>query len=192
MVEMHETIEIDEDKVKDIRNVEPKVVTADQTHEQLIDLLAKEMNKLLNGVTSDPDADAEDGEELLEIPFNIYKQLTPFRGSEDDPSPFPYCTIKFDSSRIDDVNQREEVNILMDFGIYYDKEDRQYQHIFFHIFNLVRHRFIADNFLDNYRCEPQMTFALSPEDEVTYPHYFAGIGMKWMIPGIGREADFWS
>ena len=187
MVDMTETIEIDESKVEEIRSVKPKITTADQTHEQLIDLLAKEMEKLLDGVLSNEDSDEEE-----KVPFKIYKQLTPFRGSEEDESPFPYCTIKFDQSKISDVDQREEVDILMDFGIYYDKEDRQYQHIFFHIFNLVRQRFLANNFLDNYRCEPEMTFALSPEDEVTYPHYFAGIGMKWMIPGISREADFWS
>ena len=183
-----EEFEVDLDKVTDeVKAVKPKTRTELQTQEQLQHALAEELKALLSKVISEDDDDEEKF-----VPFNVYEQLSPFRESEEEDSPFPYCVVKFDSSRVNNTSQREEVNILLDFGIYYDNIDRQYQHVFYHIYNIIRRRFLADNFLANFRCSPEMTLALTPTDEDTYPYYFAGIGMRWEIPGIDREVDFWN
>lgn len=155
------------------------------TQGQLVTRLADEIREL----TKDMLLPSPDGKERHMV---VYEQLLPLRESEEDVEPFPYCVVKFSSSQLKDVSERETVDILLDFGIYYDAPDRQYHYILFHIFNLLRRRFLADNFMENFRCEPEMTFALSPTDEETYPYFFGAVGMKWAVLGIEREVDFWN
>lgn len=183
---MVDEIELDLSKADQaLKEVKARRVTARQTQGQLLPLLAKEIGELTKHIWfAGPDGSKRR--------MAVYEQLLPLREDEEEPELFPYCVVKFSRSSLQNVSEREDVDILLDFGIYYDASDRQYQYIMFHIFNLVKKRFLADNFLENYRCEPEMTFALSPDDEATYPYYFGAIGMRWKIPGIDREVDFWN
>ena len=185
-INMSETFVIDEELVDEtIKTVKPVVKNAPQTQELLVDLLAKEIETL----TKDMKFPSPTGETKI----NIFKQLLPLhKTKEERKTDFPFILIKFERSNTTDVSQREQVSIALGIGLWYGYEDRQYQHYAYHIYNVIRKRFIADNFLENYRCEPEFSFALSPEDEETYPHYYAAIGMTWMIPGIDREVDFWN
>lgn len=186
MVEMNETFEIDEEVVDPaIRSVKPVIKNAPQTQELLVDALAEEIENLL----SDMKFPSPSGE-MTKI--NIYKQLLPLYEEGEGDSVFPYVLIKFERSNTVDVSQRQSVSIVIGIGLWYEDNDRQYQHYAYRIYNRIMKRFIANNFLENFRCEPEFSFALSPEDEVTYPHYYAAIGTTWMIPGIDREVDFWN
>lgn len=186
MVEMNETFEIDEKVVDpDIRSVKPVIKNAPQTQELLVDALAEEIENL----TSDLQFPSPGGGMTK---LHIFKQLLPLYGKEEKQSAFPYVLIKFERSNTVDVSQRQSVSIVIGIGLWYEDKDRQYQHYAYRIYNRIVKRFIANNFLENYRCEPEFSFALSPEDEVTYPHYYAAIGTTWMIPGIDREVDFWN
>lgn len=119
--------------------------------------------------------------------LHVFEQTLPRKSSEEDPEPFPYCVVKFDNSKVTNVGERQPVDIVLDFGIYYDNPDCQYQHTFHQIFEKIKGRFLDNNFLGSFRCEPEMAFALSPEDEITYPYYYAAVAMKWMIPGYERK-----
>lgn len=186
MSEMSETFVIDDELVDEsIKTVKPVVKNAPQTQELLVDAIVKELERL----TKDMRFPSPDGEKKL----NIFKQLLPLHRSKDGKnSDFPFILVKFERSNTVDVSQRQSVSIVLGIGLWYGDEDRQYQHYAYHIYNVIVKRFIADNFLENYRCEPEFSFALSPEDETTFPHYYAAIGMTWMIPGIDRETDFWN
>lgn len=185
-INMSETFVIDEELVDEtIKTVKPVVKNAPQTQELLVDLLAKEIEKL----TKDMKFPSPAGETNL----NIFKQLLPMHERKDErKTDFPFVLIKFERSNTSDVKERQSVSIVLGIGLWYGFNDRQYQHYAYHIYNVIMKRFIADNFLENYRCEPEFSFALSPEDEVTHPYYYAAIGMTWMIPGIDREVDFWN
>lgn len=154
------------------------------TIEVLMNKLADEIKTLTKDITFYD----ENGEKCN---LNTFQQVLPRAVSdEEDSSPFPYCVIKFDSSKIIDVRERQPVDIVLDFGIYYEKQDCQYQHTFFRVFEKIKRRFLDKNFIGPFRCEPEMAFALSRDDEVTYPYYYAGIAMKWMVPGYEREDDY--
>lgn len=153
------------------------------TPEILIKNLSKELVKLTKGIDL-YDIEGKRSE------LRAYEQMLPHKISEDDMDPFPYCVVKFDQSSITGVCERQPVDIELQFGIYYDKADCQYQHTYFTIFEKIKERFINQNFLGPFRCEPEMTFVLSPDDEVTYPYYYAGVAMKWMVPGYGRKDEY--
>lgn len=165
---------------QEVRDTVPKVRTGGQVQEQLMWCLGEEIKK----ITHDIDFRDSDGNKTE---LNIFYQLTPYTYEEDeDEGIFPYCQVIFQNSDNKDVNEREEIKILLGFGITYEAKDRQYQHIFFQIYNRFRRRFIEDNFLENFRCEPRMKLGFDSYDEYTYPKYYAWIETTWMIPGIDR------
>lgn len=185
-ITISETFEIDDSLIDEAaRTAKPVDKNAPQTQELLVDAIVKELKRLTKDMRfPSPDGDVE---------LNIFKQLLPLhKTKEEKKSDFPFILVKFERSDTTDVSQRQTVSIVLGIGLWYGDEDRQYQHYAYHIYNVIVKRFIADNFLENYRCEPEFSFALSPEDETTYPHYYAAIGMTWMIPGIDRERDFWN
>lgn len=185
MVEMNETFVIDEELIdEETRETVPKQTSAPQTQELLVDALAAELEKIL----SDIDFPSPEGGYTK---INIFKQLLPFHEKSEKNFFFPYVLIKFNNQKNTDVATRQETLIILNIGLWYEDNDRQYQHYAYRIYNTIAKRFISNNFLDNFRCEPEFEFALSPEDEETYPAYFAAMSMKWMIPGIDRELDFW-
>jgi hypothetical protein len=153
------------------------------TPEVLISELAKEIKK----ITKDVILYDEEGKQAA---LNAFEQMLPRNVSESDTEPFPYCVVKFDESSVTGVGERQPVLIELQFGIYYDKPDCQYHHTMLSIFEKIKARFIDKNFLGPFRCEPEMKFALSPDDDVTYPYYYGGVAMKWMVPGYERKDWF--
>lgn len=153
------------------------------TPEILVQKLCEEMKVLTKDITL-RDVEGKRCE------LNTFEQTLPRKISEEDADPFPYCVVRFDSSKVTGVRERQLVDIVIDFGIYYDNPDCQYQHTYHRIFEKMKERFIDKNFIGPFRCEPEMTFALSPEDDVTYPYYYAGVAMKWMVPGYERKDEY--
>lgn len=183
---MDEKIVVDYSKISEaVAKTDPVIQSGGQVQDQLMRKLADEIKRLADKV----DFYDTSGQK---VKLKVYQQLTPYRETEEDDDIFPYCVIKFDSSRMLEPGGREEVKLVLGFGIWVENKDRQYQHTFFNLYNRITRRFIGNNFLDNFRCEPEMSLALSPTDEETYPAYYAAIGMTWMIPGIDREVDFYS
>lgn len=154
------------------------------TPEKLIEMLADEIGK----ITKDVPLHDTDGKKCH---FHMFEQTLPRPQADgDEEKLFPYCVVRFEQNRVIDVRERQPVDIVLDFGIYYDNPDCQYQHTFFSVFEKIKRRFIINNFLGSFRAEPKMAFALSEEDDITYPFYYAGAKMTWMIPGIEREDEF--
>lgn len=122
--------------------------------------------------------------------LNTFEQTLPRKISEEDTEPFPYCVVRFTESKVTGVRERQPVTIMLDFGIYYDNPDCQYQHVYHRIFEKIKERFVNRNFIGAFRCEPDMTFVLSPDDDVTYPYYYAGAAMQWMVPGLERKDEY--
>lgn len=182
---MDERIEIDQEAIGELLNVPKKDPHAPLTEELLCHELADELRRL----TADMKLPKRDGTEGAP---NIFEQLLPMHEKQSEQNKdFPYLLVKFIDSNVVNMGERQPVSIVIGIGIYYENEDRQYQHYAFHIFNVIKKRFIENNFLGNFRCDPDgFSFALSPDDEITYPRYFAAIGMTWQVPGISRVSSF--
>ena len=197
---MVEEIEIDFSKIsQEVLDTDPLITSGGQTQEQLMFMLGKEIKE----ITKDVDFFDERGKKC---DLNIFYQLTPFHeeeyeaedeeDEEESKSDFPYCQIKFDTSEENvqpgTMTVREQVKIILGFAIYYEHKDRQYQHTFFQIYNRIKLRFIKKNILNNFRCVDKIRLALNPQDEETYPYYYAAVSMTWEIPGIDRGMDEFS
>lgn len=186
MVEIRDEINIDEAEIDiDARAKKPLVRTEPQTQGQLIHLLAEELKAMLKGILF-PHADGTARE------MKVYEQFEPYYDDDETDEAFPYCLVKFYESESKDVSVREEAQITIVFGMMYDDKDRQYAPYYFHLFNMIKRRFIANPFINNFRCLPEMGFALNPEDHIMWPYVFAAVYMKWLIPGIDSEVDFWN
>ncbi len=183
---VEERLDFDFDKIsEDVIRAKPKFTHEKQTQGQLVTAIADEIRNLVKDIPFP-------GKDGTYKTMTVYEQMEPYyEDDEDEDDKYPYCVVKYVSSKITGISQREEVTIVAGFGIMYEEADRQYAPYFYHIFNLIRKRFISDNFLNNFRCEPEMSFALSDNDDIRYPYYFGAVYMKWMIPGIDSEIDFW-
>ncbi len=100
---------------------------------------------------------------------------------------FPYCVVKIDNVRVTGITTRRAVDIILELGIFYEKEDCQYQHSMLTLFEKIQRRFLINPVIGAAECEPEMVFAVSPNDEDTHPYYFGGAALCFLIPTYERE-----
>lgn len=105
----------------------------------------------------------------------------------DTDAEFPYCVVKTDSIKVTGITKSRVVDIILELGIFYDKEDCQYQHSMLSLFEKIQKRFLTNPVLGAAECEPEMVFAISPNDEETQPYYFGGAALRFLIPNYERE-----
>ena len=74
------------------------------------------------------------------------------------------------------------------FQIFVDDVEMQGYYTLFSSLEKVRERFSKNNVLEEYYCDNKFTIALQDND--TYPFFFAGMEMKWNLPGIEKEEFF--
>lgn len=148
--------------------------------------------------------------------LNVFRQITPLaHGCEDEDiydsflkeseklnqddtdqpsteigSEFPYCVVKMDTTKVTGINAGRSVDLILEIGIYYDDQDRQYQHSMLTLFERIQRRFLTNPILGAAECVPDMVFAIAPNDEETAPYYFGGAALRFLIPIYEREDEY--
>lgn len=105
-------------------------------------------------------------------------------------SEFPYCVIKIDTTKVTGIREKRSVDVILEFGVFYDKPDRQYQHSMLTLFERIQRRFLIDPILGAAECVPDMVFAMDPEDEKNAPYYFGGAALRFLIPSYEKEDEY--
>lgn len=152
--------------------------------------LQKELIKELEPLFSQTEFRDENGEK---VKMRFFAQTLPRKESEDDPEPFPWCVVKLGRNDVKDVggllNQIQQVSLI--FGIYYDEKDCQYQHMMFTLFEKVKKRFLEKPILAGaFSALPEMVSMIDDEEEETYPYYFGGMSLQFLLQTYEREDEY--
>ncbi|MCI8950040.1 MAG: hypothetical protein HFG49_08365 [Lachnospiraceae bacterium] len=100
--------------------------------------------------------------------------------------PFPWCLVKIDGGHIPKVNDRQEVQVAVCFGIFNDSLENQGHKEVLNLIQNVYERFSVNPILDGqYTCSGEFEWALQDED--TYPYFFGAIGTTFWFSGFRRE-----
>lgn len=153
------------------------------TPENLQDTLCEEIKRITRGVLVQ-----NEGREWCDL--NVYPQLTPLAESEDDTSPFPYCTVGLTNNQVTGIREPQKQEVVLYFGICYWDKDRQWQRSVLTMIERIKKRFLTDPLLGPFSCRPEMESALSDEDDVTHPYYFGGMKLTFDMPNYEREDDY--
>ncbi len=98
----------------------------------------------------------------------------------------PFFIVKVVEADFSDEKNEATIDIL--FQIFDDDMEMQGYCTLFSSLEKVRERFSKNNVLEEYYCDNKFTIALQDND--TYPFFFAGMEMKWNLPGIEKEEFF--
>ncbi len=166
------------------------------TPEELVAVLTDEIRRLSGGVSFyDANGDVAD--------LHVFSQTLPQPQSNTEDSDiteengllqtnetdteFPYCVVRIDNVKVTGITTKRTVDIILELGIFYEKEDCQYQHSMLTLFEKIQRRFLINPVIGAAECEPEMVFAVSPNDEDTHPYYFGGAALRFLIPTYERE-----
>lgn len=153
------------------------------TPEILQNALKKELQTLFSDIEFRDENDKK-------VKMKFFKQTFPRKESDDDTEPFPWCIIQLGENAVTDVgylNQKQDILLL--FGIYYDKADCQYQHVLFTLFERVKKRFLTNPLLDGCFSALPMMKSRMEDDEETYPYYFGAMSLCFYVTNYEREDD---
>ena len=151
--------------------------------ERLQERLCAELSK----ITKNIDFEDQDGNQSE---LSVFKQCLPRKENEDDSDPFPFCVVKLGENDVKSVSENQTQTVVLYFGLYYDKADCQYQHTMLTMMEAIKRRFLTNPILGEFTCHPQMRGVLDPEDDMTYPRYFAGMTLTFDLPNYEREDEF--
>lgn len=154
------------------------------TKKYLQDALVEETKKILKDIQTR----SMTGEKRS---VRIFPQRLPIMSEDEDDETklFPYAIIRIGDAKTSEDDDVWHVTVDWLLGVYDDDQSGQ-GHL--HIMTMIERitdRFIAEPLLDHkYRAEQNMETALQDED--TFPFYFGGVEMSFMVPKIGRRDDY--
>lgn len=101
----------------------------------------------------------------------------------------PWCLIKLVGGRIPGINQKQEIDVAVCFGIFNDSPTNQGHQEILNLIQKTYERFATNPLLDGqYTCSGNFEWVLQEED--TFPYFFGAISMKFSFWGFRRENKF--
>lgn len=101
----------------------------------------------------------------------------------------PWCVVKISTGKIPGINEMQEVEAAVCFGIFNDDTKNQGHQDILNLIQKTYERFSRNPILaGQYTCTGSFEWALQEED--TFPHYFGAIGTTFMFQGYRREINF--
>jgi len=101
----------------------------------------------------------------------------------------PWCIVKIENGSISGINENQNVEVVIGFGIYNDAPDNKGHEEVLNLIQKVYARFACDPLLDKqFTCAGAFEWALQEED--TYPYFFGAIGTHFKFMGYQREVKF--
>lgn len=119
--------------------------------------------------------------------LNVYAQNLPYRKSEDDLIPYPFCVVSLYTNSLPPEREPQKQVIKLYFGICYWNEDCQYQHTMLTMFEKIKRRFKTNPLMGEFSCNSEIISALDDEDDVSYPYYYGGMQLTFDLPNYERE-----
>lgn len=117
-----------------------------------------------------------------------YKQSLPVLQADDETPDqfFPYFIVRLEEGETENDDSTWLVPVQILFGVF-DADTNTDGHL--HIMEMIQRtadRFAAEPLLNKtFRADQTMHWAMQEED--TYPYYFGGIELRFMVPKIGRR-----
>ena len=117
-----------------------------------------------------------------------YKQSLPVLQADDETPDqfFPYFIVRLEEGETENDDSTWLVPVQILFGVF-DSDANTDGHL--HIMEMIQRtadRFAAEPLLNKiFRADQNMHWAMQEED--TYPYYFGGIELRFMVPKIGRR-----
>lgn len=127
----------------------------------------------------------EDGEPT---PFHFYENTAPIPKTDDEPTPFPYIVARVQAGKIPDDNYLfTTAKALIIIGTYEDDETYPSNSDVLQIIDKIVERFQKKPAMGAYTRTGDIEWTLSDED--TYPYYFGGVELSFILPTIFREDE---
>ncbi len=125
--------------------------------------------------------------DLVDGATGYMQSLPALQADEDTPDQFfPYFIVRLEEGDTEDDDSTWLVPVSILFGIC-DTDTNTDGHL--HILEMIQRtadRFAEEPLLNKtFRADPKMHWAMQEED--TYPYYFGGIEIRFMVPKMGRK-----
>ena len=166
--------------------------------------LVKEMGKITEGMQF-----VKPKDKGKRVPLNIFPQSLPIpRGGSLTPviqecetidymdeemnEPVfncPWCVVKIGTGEIPGINEMQNVNVAVCFGIFDDDTRNQGHQDILNLIQKTYERFAVNPILaGQYTCTGSFEWALQEED--TFPYFFGAIGTEFKFQGYRREIKY--
>lgn len=148
----------------------------------LYDDLIAEVEDILKDVVTKNTA----GEDVVGVKGYKYRLPLITADDEDESQFFPYFIVRLSGGKTEDDDSPWLVTADILLGVCeYDKDVPGHEHIMVMI-QRITDRFVAEPLLNKkFRAEQDIEWAVQDED--TYPFYFGGVEIKFIVPKIGRR-----
>lgn len=108
---------------------------------------------------------------------------------ENPEDPFPYIEVRLVEGEIKDVDGDQTVSVYLLIGVYDDHLDNQGVKDVFNVIQKIEERFSKNPILARrYECTYPMKWAM--QEEESFPYFFGGLELKFIVHPIRREGPF--